>query len=55
MNDIEHIKNIYNLYYSMPVLRKACDSICTSSPKEYGQYLQNKNELKDDTTSDLER
>lgn len=30
----------------MPVLRKACDPICTSSPKEYGQYLQNKKRTK---------
>lgn len=42
MNNIEQIKNIYRLYYNKPVYTEACDPIFTSSPKEYGQYLQNK-------------
>lgn len=42
MNNIEQIENIYRLYYNKPVLREACGPILTSSPKEYGQYLQNK-------------
>mgnify|MGYP004460201809 CR=1 FL=1 len=42
MNNIEQIENIYRHYYNKPVLREACGPIFTSSPKEYGQYLQNK-------------
>ena len=42
MNNIEQIENIYRPYYNKPVLREACGPIFTSSPKEYGQYLQNK-------------
>jgi hypothetical protein len=42
MNNIEHIENIYRLYYNIPRFREACSPIFTSSPKEYGQYLQNK-------------
>ena len=43
MNNIEYIENIYRPYYNKPVLREACGPIFTSSPKEYGQYLQKKN------------
>ena len=42
MNNIEQIENIYRLYYNKPVIMEACGPIFTSSPKEYGQYLQNK-------------
>lgn len=43
MNNIEQIENIYRLYYNKPVHIETCDpNIFTSSPKEYGQYLQNK-------------
>lgn len=42
MNNIKQIENIYRLYYNKPVFSKAYDPIFTSSPKEYGQYLQNK-------------
>ena len=30
------------LYYNKPTFIEACSSIFISSPKEYGQYLQNK-------------
>lgn len=40
MNNIERIENIYRLYYNKPVIMEACGPIFTSSPKEYGQYLQ---------------
>lgn len=42
MNNIEQIENIYRLYYNKPVYIEACGPIFTSSPKEYGQYLQNR-------------
>ena len=42
MNNIEQIDPICRLYYNKPVLIEACGPIFTSSPKEYGQYLQNK-------------
>lgn len=42
MNNIEWIYNTYIPYYNKPVFREACGPIFTSSPKEYGQYLQNK-------------
>lgn len=42
MNNIEQIENIYRPYYNKHVFSKACGPIFTSSPKEYGQYLQNR-------------
>ena len=42
MNNIEQIDPQCRLYYNKPVFSKAYDPIFTSSPKEYGQYLQNK-------------
>ena len=42
MNNIEQIENIYRPYYNKPVIMEACGPIFTSSPKDYGQYLQNK-------------
>lgn len=41
MNNIEQIDPICRLYYNKPVFI-TYGPIFTSSPKEYGQYLQNK-------------
>lgn len=42
MNNIEQIDLQCRLYYNKPAFREACGPIFISSPKEYGQSLQNK-------------